>query len=139
MLTTTTRNIGHLGLGGIYVAHVFRMMDDDGNDTYVLGLSFGNGQPIGMVTQHNASRFRRWPRLSSVEDFLAILRPKVASITVYPVDGPIQRIKDNLIDLYMLAHPVPYETTLEIERRDLFSALRIGADTDERNTDSANS
>lgn len=123
MLTTTTRNIGHLGLGGIYVAHVIRTQDEQGNDSYLLGLSLGNGQPIGMLVQHNASRFRRWVKLSGVEDFLNILRPKVAMLNVYPADGPVQRIKDNLIVVYRLDNPVDGDTTLEAERQGLLAVL----------------
>lgn len=123
MLTTTTRNIGHLGLEGIYVAHVIRMDDDKGGDSYLLGISFGNGQPIGMVVQHNSSRFRKWSKLSAVEDFLAILRPGVAMIGLYPVDGPVQRVKDNLIEAYRLDQEIRTDPILEQERRRLLAAL----------------
>lgn len=140
MLTTTTRNIGHLGLGGIYVAHVIRINDETGTDSYLLGLSFGNGQPIGMLVQHNSSRFRRWTRLSAVEDFLGILRPKLAMINLYPADGPVQRLKNNMIETYRLDQAILGDTALEQERLDLLAALRPGgAGEHGRDKDTANS
>lgn len=139
MLTTTTRHVANLGLGGIYVAHVIRTEDETGKYNYLLGISLGNGQPIGMVTQHNGSRFRRFMRLAAVEDYVGILRPNLVMLNMYPADGPIQRVKDNLIESYRLDNPIEGNATLEAERQNLLSVLSPGqAGTDGRNQDSPN-
>lgn len=139
MLSTTTRNIGHLGLEGVYVAHVIRIDDEAGSDSYLLGLSFGDGQAIGMVVQHNSNRFRRWAKLSAVEDFLAILNPRVAMIGLYPADGPVQKVKDNLINAYRLDQSIRNDPHLEQERQKLLAALSPErAATHGRDTSSAN-
>lgn len=139
MLTTTTRHITNLGLGGIYVAHVIRTEDETGKYHYVLGISLGNGQPIGIITHQNASRLRSFVRLSAVEDFVAVLKPNLVMLNVYPADGPIQRVKDNLIESYRLDNPIIGNITLETERRDLLAVLSQGqASTDGRNQDTPN-
>ncbi|MBU2959159.1 hypothetical protein Q4511_10955 [Paracoccus sp. 1_MG-2023] len=138
MLTTTTRNVANLGLGGIYVAHVIRTEDTTGKYSYILGLSLANGRPIGMVVQANGKMFRRFARFVAVEDFLAVFKPNVAMISLYPADGPVQRIKDVLIETYMLDNPIMQAPLMEVERQRLLSALSPDrAGTDGRNSDTA--
>lgn len=138
MLTTTTRNIMNIGLGGIYVAHVIRTTDDLGKSFYVLGLSFGNGQAIGMVTEVRGNRLRSFTHLSAVEEYLEILSPHMILIAVYPAEGPLQEVKDTLIETYHLDNALGQNAILEIDRLRLLSALAPDrANTDERDQDPA--
>lgn len=138
MLTTTTRNIMNIGLGGIYVAHVIRTTDDLGKSFYVLGLSFGDGQAIGMVTEVRGNRLRAFTSLSAVEEYLEILSPNMILIAVYPAEGPLQEVKDTLVETYRLDNVMGQNAILEIDRLRLLSALAPErANTDERDQDPA--
>lgn len=140
MLITTTRNIATISsAGGAYIAHVIRVPDEGQTNysySYVVGLSYSTGEPIGLVIQSTKVSLRRWTRVTGVEEYLSILDGSLISFTVIPADGPLSSPKDAFVSQFKLNQPVTDEE-LEKERVALLAALspkRQGDDGSPHNT-----
>ncbi|MGN0932063.1 hypothetical protein [Falsigemmobacter intermedius] len=125
MLTTTTRQIFDRSTeGGTFVAHVFRLpTETDGVFSYLMGLSYTNGVPIGIVKAHTGSVLRHWKRVTAIEEYLMVLGDRLCGIMIYPVAMPEKAVRDRMIHQYQLDQECDDET-MENERLKLLGALQ---------------
>ena len=125
MLTIATRRIlGKTSSKETFVAHVIRQpVLVGGPNSYVLGISLGTGQPLGLVTVATGDVLRQWKRLSAIEEFLAVIGDRLIGIFVYPVNCPEDVVTEMLIQQYGL-ETADTSPVMDLERTKLLAALR---------------
>lgn len=124
MLITTTKTTVDQSNKEALIAHVIRLpLRENGPFAYFAGVSSAKGVPFGLLTTATGEVLRQWKRLSSVEDYFAILKGQIAGIYFYPTDNPEQGLREMLIRQYKLEESIDH-AGLEVERKVLLEALR---------------
>ncbi len=122
-MLTTTNQILEQSKQGTILAHAIRLQETPQSHLYYLGVSSGDGQPLGLLGTAAGQSIRKWKRLAPIEEYLrSILSTSLIGIWLIPTDCAEPEVRKMLIRQYSLDKPLDYPP-LDAERERLLKAL----------------